>query len=290
MGGIVEAARPHQWLKNAFVFAAPLFGRRLFDPGFGPAAVVAFGAFCLAASGVYLINDVADRDRDRLHPRKRLRPVASGRLGPGAALGAAACLVSVSLAAGFWIGPLLGAIVGVYVVIQVGYSLCLRSIVLVDVFCIASGFVLRVLGGAAAVEVPVSQWLILTTIFLSLFLALCKRRAEAVELAGRTEDHRSTLREYTPEFLDELIAVTTASVVICYGLYTQDPRTVHEFGTRSLVFTVPFVLFGVFRYLFLVHRRGRGGSPVMDAVRDVPSVVNAVLWLSATLAILCGVV
>jgi 4-hydroxybenzoate polyprenyltransferase len=288
IGAVVEAARPHQWMKNCFVFAAPLFGRRLFDPVFAPSAAAAFAAFCLAASAVYLLNDVADRERDRAHPVKRHRPVASGRLAVGVALPVSACLALSGVALGLRVEPVLGALVATYVVVQTGYCLGLRSVVLVDVFCIASGFVLRVLAGAAAVRVPVSQWLVLTTIFLSLFLALCKRRAEATELGSGEApgDHRTTLREYTPAFLDELIAVTTASVVLSYGLYTQDVRTVQEFGTRNMVLTVPFVLFGVFRYLFLVHRRGRGAAPVTDALRDPPSVANAALWLAATLAIL----
>jgi 4-hydroxybenzoate polyprenyltransferase len=282
---LVTSARPHQWTKNAFVFVAPLFARRLTDAHDAAAACAAFGAFCLAASGVYLANDVADRERDRAHSVKRNRPIAAGRLSPAVASGAAAVLLAAGVATGFAVTPLLGALVAGYALIQLAYVVKLRSIVLIDVFCIASGFVLRVFAGAAAVRVPVSSWLVLTTIFLALFLALCKRRAEVSELADDRTGHRETLGEYPIAFLDELIGVTTASVVICYSLYTLDARTVHEFGTKNLVFTVPFVLFGVFRYLFLVHRRGRGASPVTDVARDAPLLLTCALWLATTLLV-----
>lgn len=287
---LVRALRPAQWIKNLFVFTAPFFARRLLEADVFGAALAAFGAFCAVASGVYLVNDVADRERDRLHPEKRRRPIAAGELRPGAALLFALLLFAAGVGGGFLVAPALGGLLLLYAAIQVGYSTFLRRVVLLDVFCIASGFVIRVIAGAAAVSVYLSSWLILTTIFVSLFLALCKRRAEFVRLAeegpGHGGAHRETLLEYDPAILDQLISVTTASVVLCYSLYTLSERTIEEFGTRNLVFTVPFVIYGVFRYLFLVHRRAGGASPVKAILFDAPLQVNALLWAAATGAIL----
>jgi len=278
MRPFLASMRPGQWLKSIFVLAAPLFGKRLFDGADLQLLALAVGTFCLVSSGVYLLNDVLDRERDREHPEKRNRPIASGTLSVGAALAGAALLAGGGITLGYLTSAGLGQILLLYVVIQVAYCLWLKHVVLVDGFCIASGFVLRVLAGAVVLDLYLSSWLILTTIFLSLFLALCKRRAEVVILEDRGEDHRETLREYLPGFLDQIISVTTASVELCYSLYTLDPRTVAEFGTRNLVFTVPFVIFGIFRYLFLVHLRRGGSSPVKTLLRDPPLMVNGVAW------------
>ncbi len=284
---LLVSLRPGQWVKSGFVFVAPLFARRLTEPEAGLPTLAAGGLFCLAASGVYLLNDLADRERDRGHPRKRERPIAAGRLGARPALSAALLLAGAGVAGGFLVGVGLGTILLVYVAVQVGYSLGLRSVVLLDVFCIASGFVLRVLAGAVAAHVFVSSWLILTTIFLSLFLALCKRRAEVALLAGDGgANHRATLEEYEPAFLDKLITISAAGVVLCYSLYTLDERTVRVFHTRNLVLTVPFLLFGVFRYLFLVHRREGGGSPTSTVLRDVPLLATLAAFGLVTLVVL----
>jgi 4-hydroxybenzoate polyprenyltransferase len=284
---ILFSLRPFQWVKNAFVLAAPLFARELDDLEVLSMCLAAVGLFCLAASGVYLLNDIADRNRDREHPTKRRRPIASGELGVGAAGGLSAVLLAGAVGGGFLLARDFGLLVALYVVIQVAYSLWLRRAVILDVFCIASGFVLRVIAGAAVVGVYLSSWLILTTIFLSLFLALCKRRAEAAALGEEQgAEHRETLEEYTLRFLDELISVTTASVVICYSLYTLDERTIAVFGTRNLVFTVPFVIYGIFRYLFLVHRRSGGGSPASAIAGDLPLAATTLAWAGTVVGIL----
>jgi 4-hydroxybenzoate polyprenyltransferase len=281
---LLVSLRPHQWLKNAFVLVAPFFGKKLSlsEPDALLRALAAAGLFSLVSSGGYLLNDLTDRHRDREHPGKRGRPIAAGEVAPGIALATAVVLIGGGLLLAFMLEPSFAGWLAGYVVIQVAYSLSLRQIVLLDVFAIASGFVIRVMSGAAVVEVVASSWLILTTIFLSLFLALCKRRAEVVMLAEDPAGHRATLTWYEPAFLDQLIGVTTASVVICYSLYTVADRTIHEFGTRNLVFTVPFVTYGIFRYLFLVHRRQAGASPVTVLTRDVPLLLNTILWAICT--------
>ena len=284
----IAAVRPAQWVKNAFVLVAPIFSRRLFEPETGLRTIAAVAAFALTASGVYLMNDIADRERDRLHPEKRHRPIASGAISAGAAAVVAVLLLLVGVGGGFGLGAEFGLLLALYVAIQVLYSAYLRHVVLIDVFCIASGFVIRVVCGGVAISVPLSNWLILTTIFVSLFLALCKRRAEAVTLGDDNHEHRPTLREYEPQFLDQLISVTTASLVISYSLYTLSDRTIGEFGTRNLVFTVPFVLYGVFRYLFLVHRRAGGGSPASALLGDPPLLVNSILWAATTFLVIYG--
>lgn len=291
---LLRSLRPEQWVKNGFVLVAPVFARKIAEPELATRALSAFALFCLTASGIYLLNDVSDRERDRLHPEKMHRPIASGALPVGVALTVAALILAVGVAGAFFLGAAVGALFALYVAIQIGYSTVLRHVVLLDVFCIASGFVIRVLAGGYAVDVPLSSWLILTTIFLSLFLALCKRRAEYVRLAGSgggegggsRVDHRTPLTEYEPDFLDQLISVTTASVVLCYSLYTLDSRTIAEFGTRNLVFTVPFVIFGIFRYLFLVHRRDGGGSPTTALLRDGFLIGNSLLWAATTMLVI----
>ena len=221
-------------------------------------------------------------------PVKRNRPVARGDLSPPVAVIVAVIAIAAALVGGTLLRPEFGGILALYVGIQVLYSWGLRQIVLIDIFCIMSGFVLRVLAGGVVAGVEVSSWLVLTTIFVSLFLALCKRRAEIESIDEKPDGHRRTLAEYDSYFLDQLISVTTASVVICYSLYTLDERTVAEFGTKSLVFTVPFVIYGIFRYLFLVHRREGGGSPATALVSDAWLAVNGMVWLAVTTAILYG--
>jgi 4-hydroxybenzoate polyprenyltransferase len=285
IGPFIESLRVRQWVKNLSVLVAPVFSQRILEPEVGWPALESMGLFCLLASGIYLLNDLADRHRDALHPVKRGRPIASGRLPIGFAGIASAVLVVSSVALGFWLKRGFGFLLLAYVGVQVAYSLGLRRVVLVDVFCIAAGFVIRVFGGGVAVGVDISDWLILTTIFLSLFLALGKRRAELGETEMEHGEHRETLKEYDPAILDQLIAVTTASVVLCYALYTLDPLTTEKFHTRNLVFTVPFVIFGVFRYLFLVHRRNLGGEPTSTLLRDLPLALCAVLWAGFAITI-----
>jgi 4-hydroxybenzoate polyprenyltransferase len=276
----LAALRPAQWTKNLVLLAPALFALRLTDAASAGRALLAVAIFCLLASASYLANDVVDRERDRHHPVKRLRPVAAGELAPGAALGLAGALAAAGLGAATLLptGFLAGA--AAYVVLQAAYSRALKRVPVVDVFAIAAGFVLRVLAGAEAIPVPVSNWLYLCTLLLSLFLALAKRRAELTLLAGGAHEHRAALTEYSLPLLDQLLTIASACTVLAYALYTLAPDTVEKFHGDRLKYTIPFVIYGLFRYLFLVHRREAGGQPELTLLRDRSMQVNLVAWVA----------
>ena len=271
------ALRPRQWTKNLLLFAGIIFAAQLGDPARWLAAIVAFVAYCTASSAAYLVNDVRDVAADRLHPVKRGRPVARGELSPRTALWLAAALgvLAVGLAAA--LGPTSLACLAAFLLVQAAYSLWLKSIELVDVLTIAALFVLRAAAGAIAVDVHISQWLLLCTFLLALFLALGKRRAELAQSGDRA---RPALAGYTPELVDQLLAVVAAAVIGAYAAYAL---TAHD--SRWLLATVPFVVYGLFRYLLLLHRRGLGEEPETLLVEDVPLLVTVAGW-----ATVCAVV
>jgi len=285
---VLVSLRPRQWVKNLFVFGGLVFGQRLFDlPAVGT-ALAAFVVFCGLSGAIYLLNDVADRDRDRLHPDKRTRPVASGRLPAGVALGAATALIVTGLTAAIWLSLPFGLAAAAYVVLLSAYSAWLKHVVIVDVLVVALGFVLRAAGGALAIGVAISGWLLICTILLALFLALGKRRHEVLTLEEGAARHRPILAEYSAGLLDQMIAVVTASTVTAYALYTMSPETVAKFHTSLLPLTLPFVLYGIFRYLYLLYRRQLGGNPSDMVVRDRALLVNTLLWLVVVLLIVYG--
>jgi 4-hydroxybenzoate polyprenyltransferase len=275
---LLLSLRPAEWTKNLLVFAGLLFGRRLFDPASVVDAVAAFVVFCALSGVVYLVNDVADRDSDRRHPLKSRRPIASGALLVPLAMGAALGLGSAALASAFVIGPAFAAVAAAYLALQVLYSFLFKHIVIIDVLTIAIGFVLRAVGGAVAVHVEISHWLLVCTILLALFIALAKRRHEIVLLAADAATHRPILGEYTPYLLDQMIGVVTASTLISYIFYTISPETQAKFGTAWLGLTIPFPLYGIFRYLYLVHQREGGGSPADLLLTDRPLLACVALW------------
>jgi 4-hydroxybenzoate polyprenyltransferase len=270
--------RPAQWTKNLFVFGALMFGQRLLDPTSVLQAVAAFFIFCALSGVVYLINDVADRDADRQHPLKRRRPIASGEVPIPVALGTAAALGAVALGAAFWLRPSFGLIAVSYLGLLGLYSATLKHAVIIDVLTIAIGFVLRAAGGAVAIGVQASHWLYVLMMLLALFLALSKRRHELVLLADGAKGHRKILEEYSPYLLDQMIAVVTASTIVAYAFYTISPETVEKFGTDKLGLTLPFPLYGIFRYLYLVHQKEGGGSPADLLLNDRPLLVCVGLW------------
>ena len=277
--------RPEQWTKNLIVFAALIFGRRLMDPAAVGLSLAAFLIFCALSGVVYLINDVSDREADRQHPLKRRRPIAAGELQPSVALAAAVVIGVAAMAAATWIAPALGLITAAYLALFVGYSRVLKHVVILDVLTIAIGFVLRAAAGAAAIDVPVSHWLLVCTILLALFLGLSKRRHELTLLADSATGHRRILEEYNPYLLDQMIGVVTASTLVAYIIYCTSPETIEKFGTDNLVLTTPFPIYGIFRYLYLTHQKG-SGSPSEVLLTDRPLVICIALWGLAVIAII----
>jgi len=242
--------------------------------------------FCLLSGAVYLVNDLVDLEQDQLHPVKRQRPLASGRLSPRVAGTAVALLLVVGLAGSFGLGASFGVTAFLYFGLMICYSLLLKNMVILDVLTLSFGFVLRAIAGAVAIGVAFSNWLLVCTMLLALFLSLTKRRHELTLLAGGAAEHRRILGEYSPYLLDQMIAVVTASTVLSYALYTQSPETVFKFGTDRLVWTLPFVLYGIFRYLYLVHQRDEGGNPSLVLFNDRPLLAAVGLWTVAVIAII----
>lgn len=291
MPPFVEAMRPHQWVKNLLLFAPLAFTPQglIFELSPWLAVLAAYASFCLAASSIYLLNDIVDRHEDALHPTKRSRPIASGRL----TVGAARVQLIVQLVAAFAIGALVPAgrmpfvfWPAAYLVLNLAYSFWLKRLVVVDCMCIALGFQLRVQAGAAAIGVKASHWILLCTFFFSLFLAFCKRYEELTrqaEAGGRT---RATMEDYTASFLNMMIGPLAALSILSYALYTVSEETMRTHGTDRLMFTVPFVTYGVFRYLFLVYRKSEGGDPARLLFRDLPLLVSGLGYALAVVALL----
>ncbi|MFO7871609.1 MAG: decaprenyl-phosphate phosphoribosyltransferase [Kiritimatiellia bacterium] len=290
--GILATMRPIQWTKNAFVLVPVFFAWwdrsqsvSLFDglSAAGPAALL----FCIVSSGVYTLNDIADAPSDRNHPEKRFRPVASARLSIAGAWGLALILLAAGCAGAWLLSYRFYVVVSVYVVIQMLYSLYLKRIPMLDVFVISSGFVLRALGGAVVLkDIIISPWLLLCTFLLALFLALCKRRHEKASTGNFGRPQRTSLSGYDIKLLDQLIAITAAAVIVSYAIYTLWPQTVRKFGTSALGLTVPFVVFGVFRYLYLVYRRHRGDKPERLLFTDIPLLADILLYALTVGAVL----
>lgn len=294
-GAIVRSMRLYQWTKNLVLFAGLVFTLKFLDPPFVLAAVAGFFAFSIAVSGVYLLNDVIDVDRDRLHPEKRHRPVASGKLSIPAALTAATLFLVAGLLSCFLLGPRFGWTALAYVALTLVYSTLLKQIVLLDVVAIALGFVLRAAAGvelmrdrvpAGSERIELSPWLLVCAFFLALFLAIGKRRHELAVLEGDASRHRGALAAYNTKLLDQLVAVVTGATVLAYSVYTISPETLAKFHDRPLYLTIPFVLYGIFRYLYLMYARDQGGNPSEHLLRDRATLINVVLWGIAVMAIL----
>jgi 4-hydroxybenzoate polyprenyltransferase len=251
-------------------------------------ALLAFAIFCGLSGAIYVLNDIADRDRDSLHPLKRRRPIASGRLSARIGIGVALALLSLGLVGGAWISREFAAVSTTYVVLLAAYSVWLKHLVILDVLTVAAGFVLRAAAGGIAIGVEISGWLLICTILIALFLALGKRRHEYLTLGDDAADHRPVLMQYSPGLLDQMIAVVTASAVTAYGLYTMSPETVAKFDTHLLPVTLLFVLYGIFRYLFLLYRRQLGGSPSDLFLSDPPLLVNTLLWMLTVVVVIYG--
>jgi len=279
MKTFLSLLRPEQWIKNLFLFVPLIFSKRLFDTSSFVGVLIGFALFSAASSSAYIFNDIRDMASDLQHPRKRFRPIASGKISLPFAMSLFVVSGMTSIIVSYSINHVFGLIVLSYIVLNVAYSLFLKHIVILDVMVIAAFFLLRVMAGASIVDIYPSSWLIVCTIFLALFLGFSKRRHEILILSDNANAHRKVLEHYSPPyFLDQMIGIVTACTVVSYMLYTVSEETVRFFGTRQLIWTVPFVLYGIFRYLYLVHIKEEGGDPAGILLRDKPLLVNILLW------------
>jgi 4-hydroxybenzoate polyprenyltransferase len=283
---LLKMTRPKQWTKNLIIFAGLDFSESLFNLDLLGKAVLAFILFSLLSGSVYIINDILDLEKDRKHPQKSKRPLPSGEAKIPFALGFAILLAIFSLGISFLQSLSFGLVALSYFLLITLYSLFLKNIAILDVLSISLGFVLRVIAGAVIVKVLISPWLLICTTLLALFLALAKRRHELVLLEEKAIEHRLILREYTPRLLDQMISVATASTLMAYSLYTIWPETVEKFETKNLLLTIPFVLYGIFRYLYLVYRKDMGGSPEIILMKDRPLIISIILWLLVVMFVL----
>jgi len=278
--------RPKQWIKNLFLFAGLIFSQNLFNIHKDLLTLLGFAIFCGVSGCVYLINDIKDIEGDKIHPEKSSRPIPSGNLSKSTAALAAGIILIVCLPLAFYINFYLGIITITYLILNLGYSFYLKNIVILDVFIIATGFVLRVLAGASIVSVRPSHWLIICTLTISLFLGFCKRRHELIALEDNAVNHRTVLGKYSVYFLDQMIAIVTASTVMSYALYTVSKETIEKFGTPNLIYSIPFVFYGIFRYLYLVHQKETGSNPSEELLTDKPLAINVILWILCVITII----
>jgi 4-hydroxybenzoate polyprenyltransferase len=281
----LKLLRVTSWIKNAFVFVPVVFAKHFFDKEYFAETVSAFAAFCLASSMVYVFNDLIDLKKDKIHHLKKERPLASGMIGKTNAIVLLSMLFVITILFSIRFEKSFIIVLWIYVAMNFFYTMWLKEIVIVDIFCIAFGFMLRVFSGAFAINVFISNWLILTTIFISLFLAVMKRR---VEIAGSSKamEQRAVLKDYTLDFIDQISSIAAGGVIICYALYSVSERTVNEFGSEALVFTTLFVIFGIFRYMFLVYKKEVGENVGEALVKDIPMMINVLLFVATTIYII----
>jgi 4-hydroxybenzoate polyprenyltransferase len=284
MLSLLKSLRPKQWTKNSLLFAGFLFTISEHHPASDILKVIAaFTVFCLLSGSVYLINDVLDAKHDRNHPKKRFRPIAHGDLAPGVAAVSAVLLAALSIAGAFALSFRFGVCAAAYFVLTSAYSFSLKHVVIVDVLALAAGFVLRAIAGALVIHVHISEWLLVCTTLLALFLGLAKRRHELLTMQGAASEHRKILEDYTPELLDQMIMITASCNIMAYMLYTFLSKT--GTGHRYMMATIPFVVYGLFRYLYLVHARNLGGNPESIVVEDKPLMVDILLWMVAVVIV-----
>jgi 4-hydroxybenzoate polyprenyltransferase len=284
----IRLLRPHQWVKNIFVFAGLIFGKKIGDPGSVIAALQGFALLCVISSSVYVMNDIRDREEDRLHPRKKDRPVASGAVSVPLAGGLALFLLALGMTGSYALDRGFFVCMVAYFVLQIAYTLALKHMVILDVVVLGVGFVLRAVAGAVLVHVAISHWLVLCTFTLCLFMGFSKRRCEfnaLAETANSASSHRRTLRDYTPQLLDHMTTLTAGIAMTCFMLYTTDRRTIEEFRTNYLVYTTPIVVYAVLRYALLVEQ-GRVDGPTEIVLRDRPFQIAVLLWAALAGAII----
>ncbi len=281
---LLKTMRPKQWPKNVFIFTALVFVEQLFAPIPLLKTIAAFALFCLLSSTVYIINDVADIEKDRRHPTKRLRPLPSGQLKPSVAIAAGVLILLITLPLSFLLNVQFGFVALAYLLLMITYSFVLKNFVILDVLTVAAGFVLRAVAGAVVISVPISPWLYVCTTLLALFIGISRRRHELILLAESANEHRASLNEYTLPLLDQMIAVVTSATIIAYSLYTFSAPNLPS--NHTMMLTIPFVLYGLLRYLYLIHVEGKGGTPEEIFFSDLPLIIDLGLWALAVIAIL----
>lgn len=283
---LIKSLRPHQWSKNFLLFAGLIFSHQLFSWVLLADVLLGFAIFCLLSGGIYIVNDLVDLNNDQQHPLKRQRPIAAGKLSVALAKKVVVVLLIGCLALAYLLNVHFALVCLTYAGMMLAYSAFLKKIAILDVIVISLGFVLRAVAGVVIIAVEISPWLLVCTLFLSLFLVLCKRRHEMLLLGDGAKVHRQSLSEYSPRLLDQMIAVVTGSAVIAYTLYTLADRTIEVVGTSHLIVTIPLVIFGVFRYLYLVYKGNQGGNPDLVIFSDLPLLVDVVLWIVVVVVIL----
>lgn len=281
LAALWKSARPYQWPKNLILFAALIFSKNLFDLELLVKNFWGFLVFCLASSSLYLLNDAIDFASDANHPLKSKRPIASGQLARSAAFGISTVGLALSLVWAYVLGEKFALGVALFIAVNFAYSFYFKRFVILDAMLLAAGFVLRAVASGWLIGAPISDWLVICTLLLSLFLGFSKRRAELILLEGEAKSHRASLEHYSPYLLDQLIGVVTASTVVAYTFYTLSPEVKEKLGSTHLYLTVPFVLFGIFRYLYLVHQKTEGGDPTKTIFSDLSLVLGIILWAGA---------
>ena len=288
---LVDLARPWQWSKNGLLFAGLIFSRNLIHPAFFMRSLAAFFIFCAASSAIYMLNDLCDLERDRLHPVKRSRPLPAGRIGRGEVLAVVVMLMALVLIVSWFLGPLFFASVLAFLIVNASYSFFFRSVVVLDAMLIAISFVIRGVAGVMVLrpvqaDIELSPWLLVCTLFLALFLALGKRRHELSLLEADAAGHRASLGQYSRAFLDQMLSIVSAATLIGYAIYTIAPATVSKFQSPALVITIPFVAYGIFRYLYLIQVRNEGGNPSQALFRDRALLLTIAIWLLVVVLVL----
>jgi len=275
---LFSSLRPSQWTKNLIIFAGLIFSENLLNPTLFIYSFFAFILFCFISGAVYIINDIIDKEQDRLHPAKSQRPIAAGKVKTGEALFFSLIIIVIAIPMSFYLEFRFGITASIYLAVMILYSLGLKRIIILDIMIISLGFVIRAIAGALVIKVTISSWLLICTTFLALFLALGKRRHELALLAENASHHRKQLANLTPHLLDQMISIATAGAIISYSLYTMSEETVSKFGPH-LIYTLPFVLYGILRYLYLIYKEGLGGNPSLILIKDKPLLINVALWI-----------
>jgi 4-hydroxybenzoate polyprenyltransferase len=278
--------RPHQWIKNAFVFTGLIFGHAWNDVGMAIKVVIIAIAFSLMSSSAYIINDIVDVERDRIHPKKKTRPVAARQVSESVAALLSVFIGFFGLSLGFFISYKALIILMLYALLNFAYSFYLKNIVILDVFCIAAGFMLRIFAGTVGVGIPPTKWLVLCGLMITLFLGFAKRRAEILTLRNQKEDFREVLTHYSSDFLDQIITICAAGIITTYSLYTMSAETMRIHQTQNLIYAVPFVIYALFRYIFLLHKYQLGGEPSRDLLKDKQIIIAVIGWAVLTFLII----